>query len=100
MTVRQLPNPSALKFAVLLVCLTVSLPSAAQVDRGQGLYENHCQECHDNSVHTRTESKLKSVKDLRAWVRNMSIYSDLDWGNDEIDDLSQYLNQQIYKLPE
>ena len=100
MTVRQLPNQSALKFAVLLACLIISLPSSAQVDRGQGLYENHCQECHNNSVHTRTDSKPKSVKDLRDWVRTMSIYSDLDWGNGEIDDLTRYLNQRIYKLPE
>ncbi len=100
MTVSQLTSPSALKFAVLLVCLTVPLPSAAQVDRGQGLYENHCQECHDNNVHTREESKPKSIKDLRAWVRTMGIYSDLDWGNDEIEDLTRYLNQRLYRFPE
>ena len=100
MTVYQLSTPSALKIAVLSVCLTVSLPSSAQMDRGQGLYENHCQECHENNVHTREKSKPKSIQDLRAWVLTMGIYSDLDWGNDEIDDLTRYLNQRIYQFPE
>ena len=100
MTVCQLLNPRALKFAVLSVCLTVSLPGSAQVDRGQGLYENHCQQCHDNKVHKRTKSTLESIQELRSWVVNMSAYSDLGWGNDEIDDLTRYLNQEIYKFPE
>lgn len=92
--------PDLLKIFVLSVCLTVPLPGTAQVDRGQGLYENHCQECHDNKVHARTNSKPKSLKDLRAWIITMSVYSDLEWGNAEIDDLTRYLNQQIYQFPE
>lgn len=100
MPVYSLSAPDRLKISVLSVCLAAPLPCTAQVDRGQGLYENHCQECHDNQVHTRTKSKPKSLKQLRAWVINMSVYSDLDWGNAEIDDLTRYLNQQIYQFPE
>ena len=100
MLLYPLSAPDLLKISVLSVCLTVPLPSLAQMARGQDLYENHCRECHDNNVHTRTNSKPKSIKDLRAWIITMSVYSDLEWGNAEIDDLTRYLNQQIYQFPE
>ena len=91
---------SALKFALLSVCLTVAVPGSAQEDRGQALYENHCQECHDSKVHKRSTSRPESIQQLRAWVLFMSVHTDLGWGNDEIDDLTRYLNRQIYHFPE
>jgi mono/diheme cytochrome c family protein len=90
----------ALTIALMPVCLAVTAPSVAQENRGQGLYENHCQSCHDNTVHTRTNSKPESIRELRAWVASMSVYTDLGWGNDEIDDLTQYLNRRIYHFQE
>jgi len=90
------------------LCLTVLLtvysliflttPVFADEARGQALYENHCQECHDTFVHKRDNRKVFSTETLSAWVWSMSSHTGLAWGEDEVHDISQYLNQRFYRF--
>ena len=79
-------------------CLATSV--FADEDRGQSLYENHCQECHDTFVHKRDNRRVNSTETLGAWVWSMSAHTGLAWGEDEVHDITQYLNQHFYRFSE
>ena len=74
--------------------------AASNFDRGEALYENHCQVCHENTIHERTEPRVTSLESLRAWVMSWSIHSDLKWNEEDFDDVSHYLNSRFYQLQE
>ncbi len=86
---------------VASVCagLAFSSPaSLAEFDRGQALYENHCMECHESWAHTRDGRHVSSLDVLRKRVEAWSIHTGLGWGNEEVDDITDYLNRQFYHL--
>ena len=72
--------------------------AAAAFDRGQALYENHCQECHESWAHTRKGHQVTTPEGLRKRVAAWSIHSGLDWSEEEIDDVSDYLGKHYYKF--
>jgi len=72
--------------------------ASAEVERGQALYENHCKVCHESWVHTRNGSKVTSKDDLKQRVSAWSVHSGLDWKKEEVDDVSDYLNQNFYHI--
>jgi len=83
-------------FSVLLVCST---PASANVERGRLLYENHCTSCHTSTVHIREQRKSKAPAEVRAWIRRWSGELKLNWSEDELADVYQYLNNRFYKFP-
>jgi mono/diheme cytochrome c family protein len=100
MTADRCSNPLWL-VPVLAVLCWVSAPVLAQgFDRGQALYENHCKACHTPWAHTRDNRKVNSLEGLRARVAAWSAHAGLDWGQEEIDDVSGYLNVHFYQLTE
>ena len=86
-------------FAAVLAFISAPL-AANNFDRGEALYENHCQVCHENTIHERTEPRVTSLESLRAWVMSWSIHSDLKWNEEDFDDVSHYLNSRFYQLQE
>ena len=67
-------------------------------DRGQALYEHHCQSCHESWAHTRDGRLVTTVGELRRRVEAWSIHSRLDWTAEEIEDVTDYLNRTFYQL--
>ena len=87
----------ALAGAVLLGGL--SSPALSQEpSRGEALYENHCRSCHESSAHTRDGRKVKSMTELRKRVAAWSIHGGLDWSEQEVDDVTEYLNRTFYQF--
>jgi mono/diheme cytochrome c family protein len=72
--------------------------SAQDFDRGEALYKNHCKECHEALAHKRPGSRINSIGDVRSWVTSWSNHSNLDWSNDDINDVADYLNKKFYHL--
>ena len=72
----------------------------ADLDRGQALYENHCRFCHESWAHQRKKQKIGSLESLRAWVASWSAHSGLNWSEEEINDVTRYLNRRFYRLTE
>jgi len=72
--------------------------AAEEFDRGRALYENHCQSCHEALAHTRENHVVKTVQGLRQRVWSWSVHSGLNWRDDEIDDVTRYLNRRFYQL--
>ena len=64
--------------------------------RGQLLYENHCGGCHDKSVHSRTEKRAKSKDDIKYWVIRWSTELKLEWSDQDVNDVVDYLDITFY----
>jgi len=62
----------------VLAGLKVSAPAAAEsFDRGQALYENHCQACHDTAVHSHAGRRAAACSDIGQWVTIRSLHAGL-----------------------
>ena len=74
-------------------------PNNANVtrDRGELLYMNHCRTCHESMVHIRGKRRAKSLPDLQYWVGRWSVEIDLKWSAEEIEDVTNYLNDLYYQ---
>ncbi|MEK7840517.1 MAG: hypothetical protein AAB252_05030 [Pseudomonadota bacterium] len=66
--------------------------------RGKLLYENHCQGCHTSQLHIREQRRVRSIDELRGWVARWATTQQLRWGDEEIGDVTKYLNQRYYRL--
>ena len=71
---------------------------AAEFDRGSVLYENHCQYCHESWAHERDGRKVYSRAALRQRVMAWSVHSSLEWTEEEIDDVTDYLDRKFYQF--
>jgi hypothetical protein len=81
------------------ILLSNSVPASAGAERGLLLYENHCTSCHVSTVHIRDQRKSKDPAELRAWILRWSGELKLNWRDDELADVYQYLNNRYYKFP-
>ena len=70
---------------------------AADAARGKLLYETSCNECHTKSVSERTNRTAKSVSDIRKWVIRWESYKGCHWSDEEVEDVTKYLNDRFYK---
>jgi len=85
--------------AALSTMLFYSLTASAGAERGRLLYENHCTSCHISTLHVRDQRKSKTPDEMRAWILRWSGELKLDWREDELADVYQYLNNRYYKFP-
>ena len=92
--IKKLGRRISLSAALLLLAPV----TVAEFERGQALYENHCRSCHESWVHYQAGSRINSLNELRQRVAAWSIHSGLGWGNEEIDDVTDYLNRHFYKI--
>lgn len=70
---------------------------AASSSRGQMLYENNCTTCHESIVHIRKNHRAKSTADLRRWVRRWAGELKLNWSDEEVNDVVEFLARRFYK---
>jgi mono/diheme cytochrome c family protein len=82
------------------VLVFVAALSAVEFDRGEALYENHCSSCHDPLVHMGEARHVTTLPDLRARVTAWSIHSGLNWSEEDINDVTDFLNRRFYRLTE
>ena len=82
----------------LLGLMLAMAGQSAEFSRGQALYENHCMACHEAWAHTREGRRVHSMSDLRQRVAAWSVHSGLDWSEEEIRDVADYLGEQFYQL--
>jgi mono/diheme cytochrome c family protein len=80
--------------------LSCSSSLAETFDRGQALYENHCQSCHEVKVHMRSTRRATSIEDLRQRVASWSYHAALDWSAEEVGDVVDYLDREFYHFAE
>lgn len=72
--------------------------SAVNFDRGRQLYENHCQACHSNLLHTREARTISTLSALQRQVAAWGIHAGQDWGSEEVNDVTLYLDRMFYRF--
>jgi hypothetical protein len=88
----------------LLILITLALLGtgntllAADVKNGKQLQQKNCMSCHDDSMYTRDELRVKSLASLRTQVQRCESTLGLTWFDEETDDVTAYLNKSFYKF--
>ena len=82
-------------FGLLSVFINVS---AADIENGKALHDANCKRCHQESIYTRENSLIHSYTELRERISQCELSAELTWFDEEIDDVTAYLNQAFYKF--
>ena len=82
---------------IVLSAYSAAAP-AEEFSRGQALYENHCQSCHTDWAHTRSDRKVTSMSELHRRVAAWSIHAGLMWNDEDIGDVADYLERNFYRF--
>ena len=93
-------SASRLRFAACLVVGVLSLVTvAASQPRGELLYSNNCISCHSTQIHWRDKKLATDWGSLQAQVRRWQDVASLDWREDDIVEVTRYLNELYYGYP-
>lgn len=90
--------PHRLLLCTLILCTPLVWGQGPNPERGESLYRHHCNECHESLVHIRDRPKVRSLDDLRGQVGRWAEEVNMQWGNEEIEDVMTYLNATYYHL--
>jgi mono/diheme cytochrome c family protein len=82
----------------LYLCLSISSALAADSAAGKKLYDSNCSKCHDSSIHTRPDHKIKSLDALDKQLMGCSNGAHVDLSDADRANVEQYLNDQFYKF--
>ena len=89
-----------LRFAGFLVVCVLSLYEvAASQPRGELLYSTNCIACHSTQVHWRDKKLATDWGSLREQVRRWQDVASLGWRDDDIIEVTRYLNDLYYNYP-
>lgn len=94
----QVRRLGALGIVALLGTLA-SAPAAYAQSRGKLLYSTHCITCHTTTVHWRDKKLATNLSSLTFQVRRWQDVSGLGWSESDIQDVTRYLNESIYRYP-
>ena len=99
-----------MKFSTLLVTKTTTLvlsglliSSSALANgnaaNGKALFTaSKCGTCHGTEIYTSKDRKVKNLKALEAAVRLNDSKLNTNWFDEDVKDVTAYLNQQYYKF--
>jgi mono/diheme cytochrome c family protein len=86
--------------ALVLVLLPLAAPAqdGGAESRGRMLYGNHCGACHGTQMHWRDGKLATDWASLKAQVRRWQAAAQLNWSEDDIDDVARFLNDSFYRF--
>jgi hypothetical protein len=82
--------------AILALCTTSLQAFADDSDTTESLYQQHCVSCHGSEIYTRTDRKISSFDGLQRQVQRCELALGLKWFDEEITDMTAYLNEHYY----
>ena len=91
-----------LKKLACLLCLFWGMQTSAHAQlkegeiRGELLYAMYCNACHTSQIHWREKKLATDWHSLKAQVRLWQANAGLGWGEEEISDVTHYLNAVYY----
>ena len=69
---------------------------AADIKHGKKLQQKNCMSCHDDSMYTRENRFIKDEAGLRTQVQRCESTLGLTWFDEDVDDVTAYLNKSFY----
>ena len=89
----------SLSLALSGMLLISSNAFAANAANGKSLFTNSkCGTCHGTEIYTSKDRKVKDLKALEAAVRLNDSKLNTNWFDEDVKDVTAYLNQQYYKF--
>ena len=85
---------------VLFGAGAVIAPCAFAQSRGELLYATHCISCHTTQMHWRDKKVALDWASLRFQVGRWQDNAGLGWGKADIQEVTRYLNESIYRYTE
>ncbi|MGH1360410.1 MAG: hypothetical protein ACRBC3_16760 [Burkholderiaceae bacterium] len=73
--------------------------TGADPQRGRMLYETQCTQCHNSVLHLRDPRLAQTFDEVRIQVRRWSKAAGVEWGQEEVEDVTDYLNAVFYRYP-
>ena len=80
----------------LVFALSSSMTFAADIENGEDLHFTNCTGCHDESIYTRDNRRVKSLDRLGIQVVFCKDSLELAWFDEDVADVVEYLNQTYY----
>jgi len=82
------------------VLAALSTPaSAADLERGRSLHDNHCLMCHRTAVYVREDRIAGTYLEIRQQVQRWQENTKLRWSPSDIDSVTEFLAETYYKIP-
>ena len=82
-------------FGTITLALAETIPNEA---RGGLLYSTHCSACHNSTIHWREHELVTDWTSLKAQVKLWQGYTKLRWSEEDIIDVTSYLNTHYYNF--
>jgi len=85
--------------ALSIVCVLMLLTTrtwAFDIENGKTLHNENCLRCHNESQYTRKNRIVYSLDELRSRISQCELSAELAWFDEEIDDVTAYLNHAFY----
>ena len=82
----------------LFLSIAATTTQAADIKNGKKLQQKNCMSCHDDGMYTREDRFIKKLSSLRSQVQRCESTLGLTWFDEEIDDVTAYLNKQFYNF--
>jgi len=87
----------------LLLCLPLFIVQmtavhAENISFGKELHQENCLRCHQAEIYERPDRTVKTLKHLRSQVLFCAVSNDIEWFDEEIDDVTAYLNTFYYQF--
>ena len=86
--------------APVMTFLAVSAHAAVPGDCAEGkrLHDANCTGCHDSSVYSRKDHKVRSLDGLKKQVENCTHMAQKEFSPAERQDIVKYLNDRFYRF--
>lgn len=82
-----------------ILCLTgiaMSQANALDLQAAREQVEENCTACHGSEVYTRKDRRITSRNGLSAQVQRCQLSLNLNWFEDEVENVAEYLNKNYY----
>ena len=82
-----------------ITSLLLSLPvQAIDIENGKILHDENCLRCHNETQYTRENRIVNSFDELRERISLCELSAEMAWFDEEIDDVTAYLNNAFYRF--
>ncbi|WP_330178369.1 cytochrome c [Candidatus Vondammii sp. HM_W22] len=86
---------------ILIPLLMIFISSSSQAEKydiesGKALVDKNCVACHGTELYTRSDRRVTSRSGLATQVQRCELALDLNWFDDDVENVAEHLNIQFY----